>query len=188
MIRRHRFLTQSLVNRHLGFNLIELMVTLSVATILMTMGVPSMQAAIESGRVSSQINDLLASIQLARSESVKTGRRVVLCKSTDMASCASDGGYDQGWIVFVDLDNDATVDTGEPIVRVHGPLAGDHSFAGSDDVTQYVAFTSDGFARTIDGSMQSGTLTLDICRGDLGRRAIVVKPTGRTGVETVGCS
>ncbi|MBK5940600.1 GspH/FimT family pseudopilin [Halochromatium roseum] len=175
-------------SRQQGFNLLELMMTLSVATILLTIGVPSLQATIQNGRAATQINDLLASIRLARSESVKTGRRVVLCKSDDEASCTTSGGYDQGWLVFVDLDQDATLDPVEPVLRVQGPLSGDQVLSGTSGVDNYIAFTSDGFARLIDGSMQSGTLTLDLCLPGRGKRAIVIKPTGRTGVETVEAS
>jgi type IV fimbrial biogenesis protein FimT len=171
-----------------GFNLVELLVTIAVATILLTLGVPSLKATIDNSRAATQTNELLASIHLARSESIKTGRRVVLCKSDDATSCATDGGYDQGWVVFVDLDHDAALDSGESILRVHGPIGGSHGFSGDGDVASYIAFTSDGFARKTDGSMQSGQLTLDLCRPGSGKPKIVIKPTGRTGVETEACS
>lgn len=176
------------LNNSLGFSLVELMATLSVVTILLTLGAPSLQTMIENNRIATQTNELLAAIHLARSESVKTGRRVVLCKSSDLASCAASGGYEQGWVVFVDADNDAAVDAGERILRVHGPLSGNHSVTGATDVASYIAFSSDGFARRTNGALQSGTLTLDLCSNRSEKNSIVIKPTGRTGVEKVSCS
>ncbi|WP_462321244.1 GspH/FimT family protein [Halochromatium sp.] len=130
----------------------------------------------------------LLQYSLRAAQSVKTGRPVVLRKSADLASCTESGSYEQGWIVFVDTDNDAVVDLSEHILRVQGPLAGEHRLVGTTDVATYIAFSSDGFARQTDGSLQSGTLTLDLCHNRSEKNTIVIKPTGRTGVEKVSCS
>ena len=103
------------MNRQRGFTLIELIITVAIVAILLAIGVPSFQEMMRNNRVAAHTNDRLSSLNLARSEAIKRGVRVSLCKSSDGLSCATTGDWTQGWIVFVDTDNDATVDAGENI-------------------------------------------------------------------------
>jgi len=58
-------------SRRAGFTLIELMVTLSVAAILMAIAIPNIRNFLSNNRLSSGVNDLLHSIQVARTEAIK---------------------------------------------------------------------------------------------------------------------
>ena len=91
-----------------GFTLIELIVTVAIAAIVLAIAVPSFQETITSNRLTTFSNTFVASLNLARSEAIKQNRRVTLCSSTDGLSCAT-GGYQQGWIIFIDSNNNATV-------------------------------------------------------------------------------
>jgi len=83
-----------------GLTLTELMITLAVAGILMVIGVPSFRNASLGSRLSAAANDLLASVQLARSEAIKRNVAVTLCASANGATCAGSGGWEQGWIIL----------------------------------------------------------------------------------------
>jgi type IV fimbrial biogenesis protein FimT len=82
-----------------GFTLIELMVALAVAALLFAIGVPMLRDVTLGSRLSAAANDLLASVQLARSEAIKRNLAVTLCASDDGATCAAAGGWELGWIV-----------------------------------------------------------------------------------------
>jgi type IV fimbrial biogenesis protein FimT len=82
-----------------GFTLIELMVTISIMAILLMIAVPSFQNATLGSKLSSFANSLVSSAHLARSEAIKRNATVALCASSDGASCATSGGWEQGWIV-----------------------------------------------------------------------------------------
>lgn len=70
-----------------GFTLIELMVTIAVLAIIMTIAAPSFVSVIENSRVTTQANTLLAAVNLARSEAVKQGVPVsIQSKSGDFAN------------------------------------------------------------------------------------------------------
>lgn len=82
-----------------GLTLIELMTALGIAAILMAVAIPSFRNASLGSRLSASANNLLASVQLARSEAIKRNVAVTLCASADGATCAGGGGWEQGWVV-----------------------------------------------------------------------------------------
>lgn len=61
-----------------GFTLVELMVTLAVAAILLTVGVPSFRQLIISNRLTAAANDMVVAINVARSEAIKHNAAVNL--------------------------------------------------------------------------------------------------------------
>lgn len=96
--------TGAMVNRKAyasGVTVIELMVVTVVLAVLMLIAVPSFRDASLGSRLSAAANDLLASVQLARSEAIKRNVAVTLCASADGATCAASGGWEQGWIIVV---------------------------------------------------------------------------------------
>ena len=84
-----------------GFTIVELMVSLAVLAILLALAVPSFTNATLGSRLAGYANDLLASTQIARSEAIKRNAPVTLCASSNGTTCASSGGWQQGWIVLV---------------------------------------------------------------------------------------
>lgn len=174
--------------QNLGFTLIELIVTLALAAILLTVGVPAFQEMIRNNRAATHANEFMSTLNFARSEAVKRGRRVVLCKSQDGASCTTDGTWDQGWIVFVDTDNDAAVDAGENIIRIFGALSGGNTLQGSTDVADYISYSPDGIARLTSGtSLATNTqLTFGLCVSGK-KNAIEISQTGRARVDKITC-
>jgi len=82
-----------------GMTLIELMTALVIAAILMAVAVPSFRNASLGSKLSASANNLLSSLQLARSEAIKRNVAVTVCASADGATCAGGGGWEQGWVV-----------------------------------------------------------------------------------------
>ncbi len=85
-----------------GFTLIELLMVIAIAAILASIAVPSYQWIMSRTRLSTQANELTTALSLARSEAVKRGVRVTVCKSSSGTGCTTSGNWQQGWIVFVD--------------------------------------------------------------------------------------
>jgi type IV fimbrial biogenesis protein FimT len=80
--------------------MIELLITVVILAILMAIAVPSFRNASLGSQLSAAANNLLASVQLARSEAIKRNAAVTLCASADGAACAGSGGWEQGWIIM----------------------------------------------------------------------------------------
>jgi type IV fimbrial biogenesis protein FimT len=175
-----------------GFTLIELLVTVAVIAIVLTIGMPSFQQVIMTNRMATQANDLLGSMNLARSEAVKRGQRVVLCKTADpfaatpACTTSTSDTWGQGWLIFVDSDNDATLDAGEILLKVHQSIF-PSTLSGNTNVANYLSYAADGTTRLTSNAFQSGTLTL--CPGTSGMtgRSIVVNAAGRARIGSVTC-
>jgi type IV fimbrial biogenesis protein FimT len=151
-----------------GFTLVELMVVIGMVVVLFSLAVPSFTAMIENTKVTIQTNELVSAFNLARSEAIKRGVRVTVCKSANGTACTNAGDWAQGWIVFEDTDNDATVDVApaEDIlrvrgaIRINGELDTSLTLAGAGDVANYVSYLGDGASYTTAGALQSGTISL----------------------------
>jgi type IV fimbrial biogenesis protein FimT len=59
-----------------GFTLIELMVTLAVAAILLTLAIPSFTGMIDKNRLKSAAEALYADLQFARAEAIKRNKKI----------------------------------------------------------------------------------------------------------------
>jgi len=83
-----------------GFTLIELMVTLTVMTILLVLAVPSITTTIHRNEVSSASNALIADLTYARAEAIDRGTDVSICPSSTGTSCTDGTAYETGWLVY----------------------------------------------------------------------------------------
>ena len=81
-----------------GFTLIELMVTLTVLAILLSIAAPSFSNLMASNRTSTQANEFITALNLARSEAVRRGQQVAV------RSTGGDNNFSTGWKVFTDED------------------------------------------------------------------------------------
>lgn len=89
-----------------GMTLIELMIAIVILAVLLGIAVPSFREAALGSRLSATANNLLSSVQLARSEAIKRNVTIRLCASADGATCAAAGDWEQGWVI---LDPDDVV-------------------------------------------------------------------------------
>jgi len=178
--------------RETGFTLVELMITLVVVGILLAAALPQLETFTKNNRLASQTNDLVAAIQLARTEAVKRGVNTVVCASTDQASCSGNNAdWVSGWLVFSDFDLDDTVDAGadatlcEPtedcVMRTVTGLSYDSTVAAS---AATLRFLPTGLASN------GGNVTIDLVAHDCERdqvRRVTITTQGHTIVTTRNC-
>jgi type IV fimbrial biogenesis protein FimT len=169
-----------------GFTLVELLLVLGISAVLLTLGTPAISGMMNSSRLTSASNSLLSSMLLARSEAIKRSSRVVLCKTADGTSCAATGGWEQGWIVFHDVNNNGLRDSGETIIQRTERLPASMRLTGNTNVAKYVSFLSTGVTKLTGGGFQAGTLTICNQAASNGEaRNIVLNAIGRPRVERV---
>ena len=103
--------------RNSGFTLMELMVTLAVAAVILSIGAPSFTEFRRNNRLTGVGNELLGAMQTARTEAIKRQVPVAVCPSDnpgDAGATCSAGAF-TGWIVFVDPDNNCVRDAANPL-------------------------------------------------------------------------
>jgi len=169
-----------------GFTLVELLVTLAVMAILLPIGLSGLGEAVTSMRLTSASNLLLSQIHHARSEAIKRNSRVVLCKSSDGATCAAAGGWEQGWIIFHDPNNNGAREGAETLIQREASLTGNLKFTGNLNVASYLSFAPSGATRLVGGGFQAGTLTLCRQSDEAGEgRQIILNAVGRPRIQRV---
>ena len=140
--------------------LIELMIGLALMAIVLTIGVPSFSELMRSNRLTTQANEILGALALARSEAVKRATPV------SITTTSGDSDWKDGWTVAV---------AGGADVRVYSAQDGDHTLVSDDGYSSF-QYDSQGF---IDNS---GTLSLCTGSGETGRQ-VVISPSGHARVD-----
>jgi type IV fimbrial biogenesis protein FimT len=133
--------------RAAGLTLIELLTAMAIASILTAIAVPSFKYVTTSNRITSEVNALLVDMQYAHAEAIREGQTVTICSSTDGATCSGSTTWNQGWLVFSDVNNDGTVDAGDTVWRVQKAFASTDSFVANNGLAE-LAFNREGFSFT----------------------------------------
>ena len=164
---------------HRGFTVIELMVSASVAAILVAIAVPAFNSFVQNDRDISQINSLVASFNYARSEAIKQhlSNGVEVCPSSDGATCNGTSAWAGGWIVY--NRDPSLAGTPQAVVFAVPALSGSNTVTASGSGTMGLIFKYNG------GTATSQALTLKICdsRGAAFAREVEVLPTGKVGAS-----
>lgn len=157
-----------------GFTLIELLVVLAIAAIMLAVAAPGFNAFFAGNRAEVQVQSLVGSLNLARSEAVKRNGRVVV-------EPAEAGVWEAGWNVWWDSNQDGAFNGDDIVLRSQPALTGEATL--SDGGAGSVAFTRMGAAES--AADFEYRLNADQCRRE---RDIRVNTLGRVTTERRACS
>lgn len=170
-----------------GFSLIELMVTISVAAVLMAIAIPAFSSMMAQNQLATATNAARGALMSARQSAVMQGRPVSLCAGTPTEGCSGDWSAGE-WLVFRDADHSGDLDDGERVVR-HGrvPAAGDAvSLDGNGPFRTAVVYVPMGHAERVSGAFGAGRLRVCVA-ADLSpnARELVMSASGRVRLQAV---
>jgi type IV fimbrial biogenesis protein FimT len=166
--------------RQSGFSLQELLTVLALGGVL-TAGAAGMHGLVVDQRQSAEVNAVLGLFALARSDAITRRSEVVVCPSANGSTCERVGSgeirWEQGIMVFDDLNGNGVREDSEPVARVHDPA---HGVAiKSSPARPRVIYHPNGMS-------PSTAMTLTVCdlRGRRPARYVVLYTTGRARVSS----
>lgn len=150
-----------------GFTLIELMVTVSIISIVALIAVPAFNNLIQDQRAAAQANSLLSAVSLARTEAVRLNAPVQVSQL---------GGGIQGWCVH-------TTDACNNNSRLQ-----EHRLPANMTVTNWQNMLFDGRGRRLTPAAGNLSMTLRVtgCTGERARQ-VIISPIGQGSLRRVAC-
>lgn len=159
-----------------GVTLVELLVTLSIASILLTVAVPGFRVFVQDSRLTAQINNFSSAMMLAKSEALKRNSFTTVCPSANSTTCTGGSSvWSNGWLVFSDPNRNGVVDAGEEIIQVSAALTGGNTLSGG---RTRITFDANGFSLGFND-----TILLCDSRGTVSSRRLVINNQGRVRIE-----
>ncbi len=155
-----------------GVTLLELMIVLSIIAVLGTLAVPSFSNLMHDSGRTAAVNSFVHSLYLARSEAIKRGQVVALCKSSDGKQCTNKApDWSGGWMVFVNEDRDdpPVRESNEEVISVYQGWPSGHITSNRASYS-FRAYTQ---------AVVNGTIVFCDARGSAHARAVIISHTGR---------
>jgi type IV fimbrial biogenesis protein FimT len=157
-----------------GYSLYELLMTLTLVGLILTLGLPSFGSLVADKRLRVESDALFHAVHLARKSSIVRRHVVSLCPSVDGQSCRPGYDWSAGWILFVNVDRDdpPQADENETVIKRH-----------SVDERVRILANRRGFTlRSTQLRATNGTFVICDRAGRAEPRALVVSYTGRPRV------
>ncbi len=157
-----------------GFSLYELLMTMALVSLVLTLGIPSFGSIVANHRLRVEVDALFHAVHLARKGSIVRRRAITLCPSHDGSNCEPNYDWSMGWIMFVNTDRDYPVarDDDEAILSYH-PV---------DQNARIMSNRKSFTLRSTELRATNGTLVFCDRRGRATARALVISYTGRPRV------
>lgn len=147
-----------------GFTLVELMVTLGVIAILAAVAAPAFEGLLNDAARRASLSAINGDVQFARGEALSKSQNVVICASSNGTTCSGSNTWDDGWIVFSDVNGNGA------------PNYGTNSCATTEDcllkvdrgMTRGVTLRGNGSQLTFSelGELSGGATALSLCGND----------------------
>ncbi len=171
-----------------AFTLIELMVTITVLGLVAGMAIPGFNKMIANNRSVTLGEDFASMINFGRSASLKHGKRISLCASSDGLTCS--GVWTDGYMVFED---GAASDTVAPpvvgnVLKVSGKPDSQAviSVKSGAAVLTFLRFTGLGTLARVNPDPLEIKVSVQKCTST-SARLIRVGLSGMVSIERTGC-
>jgi type IV fimbrial biogenesis protein FimT len=164
-----------------GFTIIELMVTIAVVSVLLSLAVPAFNDLMRRTRIANQTNAIVGALNYARGETATRGLPITVCAAADMAReeclAASEDATDwtNGFIVFTDRTGDfGEIDGTDQVLQAGGMPEGGFTLASTATFARFAVGASPSTERTFtvrptDMGVCVATGTREITIGRTGR-------------------
>ncbi len=158
------------ITKYHGFTLIELIATIAVIAVIALSAGPELGTFLSRNKLSTQTNNFVSSLNLARSEAAKRAINITVCVSNTAQDDCDVTNWENGWIVFIDVNADGAIDAGETILNVNNEVSGNTTIRSAEHVSSIVYLG--------DGSTSAGTFKLCDAEAEEHAKAINIMSSG----------
>lgn len=108
-----------------GFTLTELIISVSVTSILAVVTIPNFNEFIIKMRVDNEISQLHRMLLMTRNSAINSGHKAIICPLDNSFQCTTQ--WQNELSIFIDVNNNTIFDTNEKLVRVSEAISIDDS-------------------------------------------------------------
>ncbi|WP_218352664.1 GspH/FimT family pseudopilin [Alteromonas lipotrueiana] len=157
-----------------GLTLVELMITVAIVAILMTVGAPGISSMLQQNQVIADINNISSVARAARFTAVDEGTEVILCPTKDYKKCKNN--WKEAKMAFIDENGNGELDENDILIAATEPLSDSNKVKG---ISGSLVFGPDGSV--------SKQATIEICpssKDNKSASALLISLYGRLAVAT----
>lgn len=173
-----------------GFTLLELMITVIILSIVVTIAVPSFLSLLQTNRLAGQVNQLVGAIHAARTEAIKMNRNVVFCHSSDGVACsaAPATGWD-GWLIALAAPGAGGGAVADSVMATGYLLSSNLVIRANNTITSNnseIRFSPQGLARNRTGIPLNGVIR--VCAANMpnnNARDMLIRSGGHLSVNSL---
>jgi type IV fimbrial biogenesis protein FimT len=100
-----------------GFTILELMITLAVTAVLLTLGIPAFHEFSLKQKMNAAVSSLQNDLLYGRNQAIYRDTQVIACPGSLSYGCTESTDWSDGWIVFSDANTDRQHQDDEPLLR-----------------------------------------------------------------------
>ncbi|HEX8596817.1 MAG TPA: GspH/FimT family protein [Pseudomonas sp.] len=156
--------------KYAGFTLVELLVTLVVATVISTLALPALGEMIDRQRRSDAAQQLASGLRTARTEAIMRNQTVTIHSIGD--------DWSNGWRIIADKDGKGP-DEDDPVL-VERAASGKVKIVGNTNVAKHIRFT--GLGNPVGFS--NGTLFICLKDQPVSAHRVIMAKTGRIRINS----
>ncbi len=127
-----------------GFTLVELLFTIGLLMVLIAVLTPSLADLTRQNQIQTISAKFSQALQLTRNEAIKRNTKMALCKSNSGTQCDNSLNWEDGFILFNDLNGDGKVNRSETVFRVYEKLPAGITLRGNSNIKNRITYKPTG--------------------------------------------
>ena len=161
-----------------GMTVLELLLVLGIVAILALIAVPGLGRFVADLRMTTAVNAFVHAVHLARQEAHKRGTTATLCKSAGELQCDAHADWSDGWLVFINQDQDDPphVDANETVLHVNSGFTNGR-----------ISANRNSFILRAFGKRSTNALVFCNRAADAVPRAVIVSYSGKPRISDTDC-